>query len=278
MATLNERIKKFYNTSTPLWLNTWGEHMHHGYYGKDGKTKKGDKEAQIDLLNELIEWADIKNPKYILDAGCGVGGSARFLAKKYHAQVLGLTLSEIQAENAKQFNIDAGLREKIKIRVQDMLTLTPKDGPFDLIWALESAEHVPHKEGLSNIFYSLLIPEGKCLVATWCINKPYDELNKSEKKLISHIENLYHIPPMICMAEYQVCFEHSGFKNIKIEEWSNAVAPFWDALIRSALKWKSITGLLRSGMTTIKGAWAMQFMKKGFKKGLIQFVVIQAQK
>src|SRR5690349_22615842 len=101
--SLNQRIQHFYDCSTPLWLNTWGEHMHHGFYGPDGSEKKDHRQAQIDLVEEMLFWGGVERAGRVLDAGCGVGGSARYLAERYGSSVLGLTLSPVQAENARRF-------------------------------------------------------------------------------------------------------------------------------------------------------------------------------
>ncbi|MBP9221788.1 MAG: class I SAM-dependent methyltransferase [Chitinophagales bacterium] len=278
MITLNERIRQFYNSSTPLWLDTWGEHMHHGFYGIDGNIKKENKQAQIDLINEVINWANIKSAHHILDAGCGVGGSSRYLSKKFDASVLGLTLSNVQAAAAEKYNKAQGLENKVSIMVKDMLTLDKKYGQFDLIWSLESAEHIPDKKALLHLFNSLLETKGKCVIVTWCISSSYGNLTDKQQDLIQKIEKLYHLPPMISLHEYTILMKEAGFINVHSADWSAAVAPFWNAVIRSAIKWKSIFGLLRAGTTTIKGAWAMQYMKKGFREGTIKFIVIQGEK
>ncbi|MER3475623.1 MAG: SAM-dependent methyltransferase, partial [Leptolyngbya sp. ERB_1_2] len=53
-STLSEQIQQFYDSSSRLWEQTWGEHMHHGYYGVDGKTRKDRRQAQIDLIEEML--------------------------------------------------------------------------------------------------------------------------------------------------------------------------------------------------------------------------------
>ncbi len=252
--------------------------MHHGFYGIDGNIKKENKQAQIDLINEVINWANIKSAHHILDAGCGVGGSSRYLSKKFDASVLGLTLSNVQAAAAEKYNKAQGLENKVSIMVKDMLTLDKKDGPFDLIWSLESAEHIPDKKALLHLFNSLLETKGKCVIVTWCISSSYGNLTDKQQDLIQKIEKLYHLPPMISLHEYTILMKEAGFINVHSADWSAAVAPFWNAVIRSAIKWKSIFGLLRAGTTTIKGAWAMQYMKKGFREGTIKFIVIQGEK
>ena len=119
MKTLNQRIQNFYDQSTPLWLDVWGEHMHHGYY-PDGKVgTKTHAQAQLDLVEEILRWGNITAADWILDAGCGVGGSARLLAKKYTAQVLALTLSPVQAANGQRYNQEAGLENQVTIEVKD---------------------------------------------------------------------------------------------------------------------------------------------------------------
>ena len=148
MTSLNERIQEFYNKSTPLWLNTWGEHMHHGHYGPDGKIEKDRKQAQVDLIEEILKWSNVTKSTRIFDAGCGVGGSSRYLAKKLNATVYGVTLSSVQQDAGHEFNKKSGLTDKVEIVTRDMMTVNRGDGPFDLIWSLESAEHIQDKQNL----------------------------------------------------------------------------------------------------------------------------------
>ncbi len=277
MKSLNQQIAHFYDTSTDLWIGIWGDHMHQGFYGIDGNEKKDHLKAQIDLIDELIRWAGITSARNILDAGCGVGGSARYLSKKFNAQVEGYTLSKIQAERAKKLNMLAGLDQKINIFTSDMMEIKNSNQKFDLIWSLESAEHIPHKEKLLQLFYELLQPGGKLILATWCIKNSPD-LKTSESKLLNKIYHNYHLPPMISIQNYEVLAQQTGFENIEIADWSRSVVPFWDAVLRSAFSWKSLKGLIKAGLPAMKGALTVRFMKRGYRNGLIQFGVLHAEK
>ena len=64
---LNHNIRAFYDASSELWENTWGEHMHHGYYGADGTENRNHRQAQQDLIEELLKWAQITQANHILD-------------------------------------------------------------------------------------------------------------------------------------------------------------------------------------------------------------------
>ena len=57
--------------------------------GRDGRHRKDRRQAQIDLMEELLTWAEVSKAHTILDVGCGIGGSTLYLAKKYDAQAGG---------------------------------------------------------------------------------------------------------------------------------------------------------------------------------------------
>lgn len=277
-VTLNERIANFYDQSTKIWLDTWGEHMHHGYYSRNEIAPASHQEAQVRLVTEMLKWGKVESADRILDAGCGVGGSARFLAKLFDANVLGCTLSPVQADYGNEYSKKAGLSAQVLIKAKDMMSLSLEDGPFDLIWSMESAEHIKDKPALLELFYSLLKPGGTLLLATWYHRLEPPMLQIKEQKLLDRIYDYYHLPPMVSIPVLKDMAMDAGFMQVQSENWSEQVAPFWKAVIRSALTLNSIQGLLKAGWPTIKGAWAMRYMTKGYKMGLIQFGVLQGKK
>jgi tocopherol O-methyltransferase len=115
-STLKTQIKEFYDASSGLWEQVWGEHMHHGYYGATGKEKKDRRQAQIDLIEELLIWADVGQSENILDVGCGIGGSSLYLSQKFNASAMGITLSPVQATRATQRAEEAGLGQRFSFR------------------------------------------------------------------------------------------------------------------------------------------------------------------
>lgn len=275
---LNQRIRHFYDRSTPLWLDTWGEHMHHGFYGIEGKLQPNHRQAQIDMLEELLRWGGVSRARRILDAGCGVGGSARWLATRFDAEVLGLTLSPVQAQQAEQFNRHAGLADRIRIEARDMMTLSPEDGPFDLIWSLESAEHIADKKRLLELFFQALSPGGALVLTTWCHRPVPPPLRPAELRLLDRLYTWYHLPPMTSTPRMAELAEQAGFTQVVAADWTRSVAPFWAAVRNSGFSWRGLSGLARAGWGTIKGAWAMQYMIRGYRMGVIRYGVLQGRK
>lgn len=276
-ATLYQQIQQFYDASSGLWEQIWGEHMHHGYYGADGREKKDRRQAQIDLIEELLKWAAVQTAENILDVGCGIGGSSLYLADKFGAKATGITLSPVQANRAKERAQAAGIAAQFQ--VADALNLPFEDDSFDLVWSLESGEHMPDKAKFLQECYRVLKPGGTLIMATWCHRDVAQApLTVDEQNHLAEIYRVYCLPYVISLPEYERMAQGLGLKNLRTTDWSTVVAPFWDFVIDSAFSWDAIVGLLFSGWTTIQAALSLGLMQRGYQRGLIKFGVLTGQK
>ena len=249
-----------------------GEHMHHGYYIPENRTDHV--QAQIDLIDEVLKWSGATNAKRVVDVGCGIGGSSRHIAKKFGAQTEGITLSPYQAKRGLELAKEQGVEGQCNFQVADALDMPFKDNSFDLVWSLESGEHMPDKKQFVNELFRVCEPGGRIIVVTWChrdLEEGETELKKSEERLLAKINRAYYLPRWCSVQDYVDLMEAKGATDIKRDDWSYIIAPFWKAVIRSSLNFKSIIGLLKSGFSTQRGAYAMLLMLRGFNKGLIKF-------
>lgn len=277
-SPINENIQKFYDASSQLWEDTWGEHMHHGYYGPDGKAVKDDYQAQVDLIEELLKWGKVESAKEILDLGCGIGGSALHLASKYDCNIHGLTLSPVQANRATERAEAADLSRQAQFHVADAMKPPFPAGKFDLVWSMESGEHMPDKRKFLESCFAMLKPGGLLLMATWCHRNTPPALSDEENEELMKLYDAYHLPYIISTDDYARQAGEIGFIDIDTADWSDAVAPFWQAVVKSVFRVKSLSGLVQSGWTTIRGAFAMSIMIRGYRSGLIKFGLLQARK
>ena len=280
---LSDQIQSFYDASSGLWEQIWGEHMHHGYYGPTGTVRKDRRQAQIDLIDECLRWANVTQVADILDCGCGIGGSALELATRFNARVTGITLSPVQAKRATERAEAAGLAGDsapcAQFQVANALQTPFADGSFDFIWSMESGEHMPNKAGFLQECHRLLKPGGKLLMVTWC-HRPTDSLagplTSAERGQLNWIYQVYGLPYVLSLPEYQTIAENVGFQQVQTADWSQAVAPFWDEVIASAFSWEAVTGLIEAGPETIQGALALWPMRQGLYGGLIRYGLLQA--
>lgn len=278
---LYQQIQEFYDASSGLWEEVWGEHMHHGYYGVDGKQKLDRRQAQIVLIEELLAWSfpDGQKPTNILDVGCGIGGSSLYLAEKFQAQVTGITLSPVQADRATDRAKEAGLSAQANFKVANALEMPFADNSFDFVWSLESGEHMPDKTKFLQECYRVLKPGGRLMLATWCHRSTADQpLTSEEQKHLQDIYRVYCLPYVISLPEYITIVEQCGFQELRSDDWSTAVAPFWDVVIDSAITPQAIFGLFKAGWKTIQAAVSLKLMSSGYERGLIKFGIVTGLK
>ena len=99
----------------------------------------------------------------LLDVGCGWGSMAIHAATEHGARVVGVTISDEQAAEARRRVEAAGVSDRVEIRIEDYRQVV--DGPFDAISSVGMAEHVGQRkmDDYFGILHSLLRPGGRML-------------------------------------------------------------------------------------------------------------------
>ena len=97
------------------------------------------KDAQHAKYQALCEKLRLRPGHRVLEIGCGWGGFACHAARHFGVKVTGITISERQAEYARDRVHREGLDDRIEIRVQDYRDVT---GEFDRIASIEMLEAV----------------------------------------------------------------------------------------------------------------------------------------
>lgn len=129
-------IDQHYNLGNDLYRKMLGPTMAYSCgYWKDQTTLDGAQNAKFDLICRKLK---LEKGMRVLDIGCGFGGFAKYAAEHYGVSVVGITLSENQAEYAREIN--KGL--PVEIYVQDYREL---NDTFDRVVSIGMFEHVGPK-------------------------------------------------------------------------------------------------------------------------------------
>jgi cyclopropane-fatty-acyl-phospholipid synthase len=120
-------------------------------------------EAQATKLDLVCTKLALKEGDTVLDVGCGWGSFAMHAAKHHGARVVGITLSPAQAEGARRRVAEAGLSDKVDIRVADYREMRGEQ--FDTIASIGMVEHVGSEQidVYAAQLAGLLKPEGRLL-------------------------------------------------------------------------------------------------------------------
>jgi len=100
------------------------------------------KESTIELAN----LAKIQSSYSVLDVGCGLGGSARFLSNKYGCYVTGVDLTDEYVDVANKLTGLVNLTDKVSFRQASALELPFPSENFDVVWTEHAQMNIADKE------------------------------------------------------------------------------------------------------------------------------------
>lgn len=113
-----------------------------GYFARADDDLESAQESKLELICRKLR---LKAGERLLDIGCGWGGLIMHAAKRYGVFALGITLSEAQAELARERIAAAGLSDRCRVELRDYRQL-PSDSAFDKIASVGMVEHVGRKQ------------------------------------------------------------------------------------------------------------------------------------
>lgn len=215
-------IARYYNANTIFYRVFWHESkslgIHFGYYDPDIKNHQ---EAILRVNETLSKLADIKPSDKVLDAGCGVGGSAIWIAKNIGANVTGITISSAQAKKANKYKDREGVGDKTSFEIMDFNKTSFPNESFDVVWGIESFCYALDKEILLKEIFRILKPGGRIVMSDWFALKT--EFNSEEKKLYDEFINGFAVPSLETPKSMKEVLEKVGFEKVYQEDHGKAL-------------------------------------------------------
>ncbi|KAI1117530.1 tocopherol O-methyltransferase [Nemania sp. NC0429] len=296
-ASLKERIKKHYEIASDYYYSLWGQHIHHGYFKSPTETKE---EAQVNLIKYLLEISDLPRGAAVLDVGCGIGGTSRFLAKEHACIVKGITISGRQVDIATKLtgaDLEAcgsdtssgypsgGNCGFIELDAERMLEHFSAEGSgvvttqFDAVWISEALSHFPDKPLFFRSASELLAPgkSSRLVVADWF--KAPRLTPEQEKEDIRLIEDGMLLPQLCTADQYVEMAREAGLEVRQGPiDISGDVAKTWDiswGLVSSPSLWLFAISQGRDGLAFLQ---AFRAMRRGYANGTFRYAVMCFEK
>jgi ubiquinone/menaquinone biosynthesis C-methylase UbiE len=232
-ARLYQNIIDYYNIRCESFLSGANREtlaMHAGFT---------DESAQefIDTLTNmnrvLADWAGIRAGEKILDAGCGVGGSAIWLAKNRGAQVTGISIVERQLEYARRFALEDHVEGLADFSAGDFLATPFKAEGFDVVWAIESVCYAMDKRGFVREARRILKPGGRLIVADGF--QTTRELPAQDQALMDSWLSAWVVPELATPEQFFFDLREEKFTSIRFEDVTRNVMPFSIRLFQDAI-------------------------------------------
>ena len=239
-----DAIVKYYDHSwfdySFLWLNQRNLAVHFGYYDEKVRTHSN----ALENLNRIVaDLAEIRFDDLVLDAGCGVGGSAIWLAENRRANVVGMTPVLSQLFRAKDSITKRGVADRVHVMCGDYAKTGFRDESFDVVWAVESLCHAQLKADVYQEFYRILKPGGRLVIAEYMRNgRP---LSNANEELVRDWLTFWAIPDIDTAAEHEAAAVRSGFTDIINRDVTDNVSPSLRLLYGMTLFGKPLDVFLR---------------------------------
>lgn len=194
--------------------------LHYGYWDE---TTERVSEALIREIEILSQRAGISADDRVLDAGCGVGGSAIWLANEVKCAVTGITLSAHQVEECCKNAEARGVAENTEFQVADFTATGFDDASYDVVWAIESVCHAENKQDFINEAFRLLKPGGRLILADFFATK--DDFNAEEQKLMDDWLSGWSVKSLAYTPDFHSGLQAAGFSDIDYQNATDNVRP-----------------------------------------------------
>jgi sarcosine/dimethylglycine N-methyltransferase len=159
---------------------------------------------------QLADLLDVGPDSKVLDAGSGIGGTARFVAERFGCRVTAIDLTDSYCDTARWLNGLVGLDERITVRQGDVTELPFPDSSFEFIFSQHVQMNVADKELLYREARRVSTTGGR--LAIWDICSGQGSEPDFPQPWADHDRDSYLAPP----AAVRATIEASGFA---VDHW-----------------------------------------------------------
>ena len=263
-------IRKHYDRLSRFYRMLWGEHLHHGYWENGESIER----AQIRLMEQLAEKARIQRGTRVLDIGCGLGGTAFWLADQYDCRVTGFTISPVQARMATKKAKSKGLANRVEFLVIDANTWQPQPESVDVVWIMESSEHFQDKKNFFARCARALKPDGVLAVCAWLRG----EQSEKEQPLVAAIAEAMFSASLDTLRQYAGWMREANLEVETALDITQNVAPTWEHCFRMARRLKLNWLVHFADAPTRRFIRSFPLMSQAYANGAMAFGLFVARK
>lgn len=222
--SFNDFVINYYNECDFDYNWVWGtdknHFIHYGFYDSENSTHE---KALNNMARQLFLFGKILPNQKVLDAGCGTGGNAVFLAKEYGSQITAVNINQKHLNKTLEFAKKNKVDSKITCVLADFANTGLPDSSYDMIFALESSCYAVNKSLLFQEVFRLLKPGGKFLIADGFLKDPAKNLE--QKLWIDSWLEGWAVPNLLTVEEYSKKMMEVGFNTIKSRDITEKILP-----------------------------------------------------
>ena len=157
------RYRATYDTDlSELLSRVWGGNLHMGLFQDPSEPLL---QAQLRSKHYMAQAARLQSGQSVVEAACGVGSTARYLAKNYGVRVHATNIAEAQLAEARDLTERAGLSDLVDFGFADYHALPFPDASFDVWWCQEALLYSVDKRRVLEEAIRVVRPGGRLIMS-----------------------------------------------------------------------------------------------------------------
>ncbi len=278
--TYHEEVEYYYQSSQKDYEIIWGAKKHGSFhYGFWEKGIKLHNEAINNTTEKVAQNADLKTGMQVADLGCGIGGPAMYLAKKYAIKVDGVSITRKQIAQANKDASDRGLADNAKFYAEDYCHTSLESTAYNVVYGIESYCHAQDKLDVLKESARLLKSNGKLVVLDFFWKGT--EKNEKDKVAMKNWAKSWAVSDFAYEKEFEEKLEQAGFKNIKKQVVTKNVEPsikrlYYIFIPSVAIDW--VLRIIGKRKGKHENMWSAYYQYQCWKRGLWNYCIYTADK
>ena len=263
------RANEIFDTYGVLREAWGGDNVHLGVYLREDEPHG----VAAERANaRLAEAAALWRGDTVLEAACGLGAAACYLARELAVRVVATNISEAQLDLGRERAREEGLSDMVTFEVADFQDLPFDDATFDCYWCQEAWLYAEDKDAVVSEASRVLKPNGRLVVTEFVQARPFP------RDLARRLTHAAATPGFRSREAYEAALPQFAFADVQTEDWSEHAVPSWEHVL-GALRRGKESFASRLGSETVEAAITrFELFRAAFRGGHLAWIFFSARK
>ncbi|MEX2647607.1 MAG: methyltransferase domain-containing protein [Alphaproteobacteria bacterium] len=217
-----DHVRAKYDTAIFGLLTTvWGEHLHMALF-EDPSEPFG--VATERATATMARGLRLRPGQRLLEVACGIGGTARYLARTFGVAVEATNVSAMQIDQGRRLSEAAGLGHLNRFSYADYHDLPFDEASFDAWWCQEAMLYSPDKRRVLDEALRVVRPGGQLVLSDLLFTAA---MPMAEREPFMRRQGARHF---WTIEQYDALLATMKLRVLERHDWSRHVAPTFDSV------------------------------------------------
>ena len=207
--------KVFDSDVSKLMSTAWGGNLHLGLFAAADEPLSA---AQRRVKDRMAVAGAVGSGTRVIEVACGVGGTARHLAREYGARVHATNIAEAQLAEARELALREGLGDRISFAFGDYHQLDAPSAAYDCWWCQEALLYAMDKRRVLEEALRVVRPGGRIVFTDLLLTRTMPDSER--ERFATDLK----APPIWAIKDWDELLDRIGIRVLDRHDWSRHVA------------------------------------------------------